>query len=437
VLVQWVLLYPHTNLYHHAFDALVKSALRSNHEPTLSLLLKSSKLVSSFVHHYEHSVPLKPSPPARGAWSDSEDDEQGSAAQQLEAAERKRERQRLALAARAAASRSCSAARGTILRTLNAVRLAAAALPPSALLCGHLRDHTLWHDFLPQLRADTAVQLRPLVPLPGRAGGQRGGAGAGGGSGGAASSSLSALQSLLQTPSAFNLLLGSAGSGSGGSGSSFQQLLRGGAAGRKQAAAAAAQAAAAAAAAAAAKAAEPDAEWGLDSSFAKELGMGGLTAWVDVEAAAKREAAAAAAAAATAAAAAAAAAALTASSSSSSHSSPSSSFPGAPGAKSGYRVRGDSKGSSSSSSSSGGGSGSGGKGKSTAGHGSSSAAAAASSSSSSSNPSSLLDELLELDSGDSSGGSKVPVKLAGAAKTGPAPGSASVVVSSSDLLEID
>ncbi|RYG52549.1 hypothetical protein EON67_00965 [archaeon] len=114
-------------MYHIAFYAILLPVMRTAYEPALRIMLHSGKMLSAFVHHYEECAPS------------------GVGARRMG---------------------DISAARGTILRTLNALRLSAQALPPSHFLPTHLRDHSVWATFQHRLRSDTEIILKPAMPAP-------------------------------------------------------------------------------------------------------------------------------------------------------------------------------------------------------------------------------------------------------------------------------
>lgn len=208
-LVQWCLLYAHTNLYHLAFYDVLLTALRHSNEPTLRALLQHARLLTTFVQHYEATTPL---PPSAGG--------------------------HLPRSARSP-SGDCSAARGLILKALNAVRLMGQSNPPGAFLPTYLRDHATWAAFLPRLRRDTEAMLTPQVPPPPKKGGLDG--------------SLSSLASLMN-PAAFQALMSS---GLGGLGLGMLGKNAKAAAGPKPL------------------------DTDLGSSYAKELGLEGVDRYVE------------------------------------------------------------------------------------------------------------------------------------------------------------
>jgi len=129
ILAHWVLLYPHTNMYHVAFLSLLKGTLKARHEGSLTHILRTGKLVTCFINHYISTTPPKnpsllprqsstPRPPS-------------------------------------------SSARGSILLILNSLRCAAPYFPPTSILPSHLRDHSQWLSFAPRLIEDTLLSLAP------------------------------------------------------------------------------------------------------------------------------------------------------------------------------------------------------------------------------------------------------------------------------------
>lgn len=217
-LVHWVVTYSHTNLFHVAFTSLLQVVVKHNHEATLRVLLQSARLLTTFINHYEGTAPV--SMALERATSD------GST---LSSAQERRR-----------ARTDASAARGTVLRVLNMLRLASQAQPQTSLLTQHLRDHSLWTSFQPRLRNDSEPLMKPLVPAPPRAN-----AAATASTDSSGGGFRSMLGNLLNPAS----LLGNLGKGGDKHG--------------------------------AAKAPEDDMDWNLGSPFAKELGMDTLTRHTD------------------------------------------------------------------------------------------------------------------------------------------------------------
>lgn len=118
-LVAWVVTYSHTNLYHGPFFQLLRAGLRTGHEPTLRHVLQSGRLVTTFVTHYVDSTPV----PIAGGGGGGHHQQLRLPGFGLDAAEAAPPPVRMKTRAQRRAE--ASGARGTILRALNAVRLAA------------------------------------------------------------------------------------------------------------------------------------------------------------------------------------------------------------------------------------------------------------------------------------------------------------------------
>eukprot|EP00638_Chattonella_subsalsa_P004700 CAMPEP_0117754210 /NCGR_PEP_ID=MMETSP0947-20121206/12695_1 /TAXON_ID=44440 /ORGANISM="Chattonella subsalsa, Strain CCMP2191" /LENGTH=763 /DNA_ID=CAMNT_0005573259 /DNA_START=72 /DNA_END=2363 /DNA_ORIENTATION=+ len=122
---QWLVKYPHNDLYHAIFHRLAFHALRSNQEEALKLLMQKCRFVTQLV-----SICTDP---------------------------------------------TMQTVHGAATKLANLMRLQAETLPPSSFLRGFLASHQPWKDFLPKLRELTIKQQQyglgfsvPQCTMPGQ-----------------------------------------------------------------------------------------------------------------------------------------------------------------------------------------------------------------------------------------------------------------------------
>ena len=133
-LSQWLVEYPHTNMYHNLFVDLFSLVLASDCEPALRAIIKRPKkkkkkkkkgavgFLSRIIRHYQTSGPN-------------------------------------------------SSVRGHIIKCLNLVRLKVLSLAPESFLSVYIRDLQDWREFLPTLLTRTRLEQREsefYVPKPAR-----------------------------------------------------------------------------------------------------------------------------------------------------------------------------------------------------------------------------------------------------------------------------
>lgn len=134
----WFFEHAHSNLYHNLFKSLVVAALRANDEGALQCLLQKCKLLHTMVEAF-------PKLDASVACADA-DVRAAALDGNLNGGDR---------------GFHPAANEGHILDMCNAVRLQAAAQPPSSWLRQFLQSHQTWRGFVPRLRACTLLRETP------------------------------------------------------------------------------------------------------------------------------------------------------------------------------------------------------------------------------------------------------------------------------------